>query len=347
MGRTHKASRHGTLNEDDTAGAVQVDTQQVLDHCQTATTAGLFGAAGALPPKSAQKLEPRYVVYHTLKDDKTGQDWIGLNKVKNAEKGTLEPIPLVPGEYKLELRLPRALNKNLAHDMSGSIVGSLSSLGYQDEDKAEEVLKRGLPTSYMDVHIVVQAKKFAVCEIRGTLDLGVHASFLRTFAVLPTHGDAQLQISLYSHSVLKRLKVVGVLHRRDPAPPEAPKATRRRREANSGKAILRSALSHGEDEAKVTAKAKPGARRTQGPGQGHGHGAAPPPAPQQTRLDADVDVRAVVRDFYGVVAPQRVDNVDVVFGHFSDRHDDLINTLEAKYRVVFDRRGNFQKVTVP
>ena len=78
-----------------------------------------------MPPKAAQQYEPRYVVYHEFKDEKAALDWIGLNKVTNDTKGRLTPVVLTPGEYKLELRLPKDINRNLAHDLSGVVVGGI------------------------------------------------------------------------------------------------------------------------------------------------------------------------------------------------------------------------------
>jgi len=309
--RKNKPSRHGTLNEQDTSDAVAIDTGMVLEHVQTANTGHLFGDIGKLPPRSAQILEPRYVVYHTFRDERNGTSWIGLNKVTNSEKGKIGPILLVPGQYKLELKLPKLLNRNIAHDMSGTILGGISSLALSDE-KAEEAYKRGVPTSYVDLHLVVQGKKHGILDAHGVMDLGVHSTFVQTFSVQERDGnEVQLTLKMYSHSVIKRLKVEGTLFRRDfPAKPNE-QELKQRREATKGKVILREALNSGETNS------------------------------AQSRLDPDVDLREVVTKFYETVAPERLANVNLVFEHFKGREKEIVSTLEVKYQATFDRRGNF------
>mmetsp|Transcript_7235 Transcript_7235/g.11539 ORF Transcript_7235/g.11539 Transcript_7235/m.11539 type:complete len:307 (-) Transcript_7235:1266-2186(-) len=302
MKKKGKPSRHGTLGENDTDQAVAVSVNQVLAHCQTATTKDLFGAAGSLPPKSAQRYEPRYIVYYTLKDGKSGANWIGLNKVNNTEKGRIESIPLVPGEYKIELKLSKQLNKNLAHDVTGSVVGGIQSMGLSDEDKAKEIKDRGMPNSYIDVTARVQAKKYAISEFRGILDLGVHSTFTRVFTVHVQDGEACLDLGLFSHSLFKRLKVEGVVFRRDFTPAEPEIAIERRRNgARKGKEIFRKALSSG---------------------------------PPKNRLDDDVSIQAVVREFYEKYAPERLGNLDVVFRHFKGRNGKLMDFSKCSSNVL-------------
>ncbi|CAK8999771.1 Uncharacterized protein SCF082_LOCUS6201 [Durusdinium trenchii] len=313
MGRDkHRPSRHGTLDERDTTGAVAVDTNQVLEHCRTANTKHLFGGAGELPPTAAQVYEPSYVKLLTLRDEKAGVDWIGLNKVTNAEKGVVGPVKLAPGEYKLEVRLPKELNKNIAHDMGGLLVGGIQSIGLniaQEEDKAREAYKRGMPTSFIDLQVEVQAKKYALVSQRGTLDLGLHESFARTFTVKPVDGETTFKLSMVSHSVLKRLKVQGALYMRNFAPEK--EQHRRKQTAGKGKQILHSALT-GEDAA----------------------------SPRH-RLDADVNTRSFLTHFYQTEAPDRLAKIEQVLTHFENREDDLVATLETKYGVKFDRRGDW------
>jgi len=313
MGHAQRVSRHGTLTEKDTTGAVAVNVQRVIEHCQTATTNTLFGSTGKLPPSAARIVEQRYVVWHSLRDEKAGLDWIGLNKVTNAEKGNIGPIQLVPGEYKLELKLSKQLNRNFAHELTGSLVGGLSSIGAQDVERAKEIQGRGLPNAYVDVRALVQAKFYAIADVRGVLDLGVHSTFTRVFAVQPTDTVANLHLQMYSHSVLKRLKVEGVLYRRDFTPEEPDHVALRSRvaAARKGKEILNKALSGNRD------------------------------ATLRTRLDEDVVLFDVVKDFYAQVAPDRLGKLDGVFQHFAGRDDDLIATLEVKYNAQFDRRGKF------
>mmetsp|Transcript_17073 Transcript_17073/g.33416 ORF Transcript_17073/g.33416 Transcript_17073/m.33416 type:complete len:322 (+) Transcript_17073:605-1570(+) len=304
-------SRHGTLSDDDTLDAVAVDTIQVLKHCATDNTKDYFGATGKLPPKSAQIVEPHYVPYHTFRDDKDDTDWIGLKMSTNALKGRPDPVLLSPGEYKLELKLPKALNRNVAYDTAGAIIGSISTLTAADEDAANEAYMRGLPTAYVDVQIIVRTKKYSLLSTRGMLDLGVHSHFVRTWAVQPHEGNVELELKMHSHSVLKRLKVEAVLYRRDFRQEEENAAeARRKMQAERGKAILQKALS---------------VPKTKG----------------RRRLDPDVKIQDVVYTFYHHVAPERLPNLDFVFQHFAERDDDLINTLEAKYHVRFDNRGNF------
>ncbi|GBG25916.1 Hypothetical Protein FCC1311_021352 [Hondaea fermentalgiana] len=309
--KKQKPSRHGTLCENDTVDAVAVDTIQVLQHYTTEGTKDYFGEAGKLPPEAAQMHSPRYVVYHTFRDEKDDTDWIGLKLSSNSTKGSPPAVPLVPGEYKIELKLPKDLNRNVAYDTAGAIIGGISTLGAQDEEKANEAFARGLPTSYVDVQVIAGAKKYAVLSTRGILDLGLHSSFVRSFCVQPHDGDVTLQVKMHSHTVLKRLKVEAKLYRRDFHAKEMDAAeARRRATAKRGKAILHQALAAAAD------------------------------TPRQ-RLDPDVDIRHVVESFYGDMAPERLPNLDFVFRHFAGRDDDLINTIEAKYGVRFDRRGNY------
>ncbi len=298
-----KVSRHGTLDETDTSDAVAIKVNQVLEHCDTPNTSHVFGAAGALPPKTAQKIEARYMPYHVFRDEKQGTDWIGLNLLSNNEKGVLQPVVLSPGEYKIELKLSKNLNKNFAVDSMGTVVGGIGSL--VDSENREEVRSRGMPNSYIDISLNVQAKRYAITSTSGIVDLGVHREFVRTFTVKEQDGMSTMNLTLKSHSVFKRLKVEGVLYRRD-FTPEEPEGKVQRRRAQAGKEILRKALSSG-----------------------------------QTRLNKGVDMQTVVRAFYSAVAPDRLKNLDVVFKHFEGRDDDLINTLEAKYHYVILPDGTF------
>jgi hypothetical protein len=318
-----RMSKHGTLNENDTEGAVGINVNMVLEHTQTATTAELFGAAGKLPPTAAQRVEPRYTVFHTFRDDKADTPWIGLNKVTNADKGDVPAIALSPGEYKIELKLNKMANRNIAHDLGGAVVGSVQSLVEADEDKASATRARGMPNSYVDVHFAVQAKRYAITDVRGVLDLGVFSTFSRVFVVQPHESEASFKLDLYSHSVLKRLKVEGALFRRDFAPEEEDSATVRRNAAK-GREILKKALSAGEGKGAAAPAPAP-----------------PPPPALRGRLDPDVDIKVVVQAFYEAKARDRLGNLPVVFKHFAGRDDDLIATLEAKYGVKFDARGRF------
>jgi hypothetical protein len=314
-----RLSKHGTLNETDTDGAVGINVNLVLEHTQTATTAELFGAAGKLPPTAAQRVEPRYTVFHTFRDDKADTPWIGLNKVTNTEKGDVPAIALSPGEYKIELKLNKMANRNIAHDLGGVVVGGVQSLVEADEEKASATRARGMPNSYVDVHFTVQAKRYAIANVRGVLDLGVFSTFSRIFVVQPHETEVTFKLDLYSHSVLKRLKVEGALFRRDFAPEEEDSATVRRNAAK-GREILKKALSGGDSKSAPS---------------------PPPPAALRGRLDPDVDIKVVVQAFYEAKARDRLGNLPVVFKHFTGRDDDLIATLEAKYGVKFDARGNF------
>lgn len=66
--------------------------------------------------------ENKWSIYLQIKDPKTGQNWVGLNRITNSDKGAYS-LDLIPGEYKVELALPKGLNANLATDVTGTIVG--------------------------------------------------------------------------------------------------------------------------------------------------------------------------------------------------------------------------------
>ena len=265
-------------------------------------------AAGALPPVSARNNEPHYVTYYTLRDEPAGTDWIGLNKVTNADKGVLGPIDLVPGEYKLELSLPKRINANLFHDGFGSIAGGVQSLLISEADKAQAAKERGLPSSFLSVKVVVQAKKYAIAELKGEMDLGLSNTFTRTFIVPPRDSLVHMTIEMKSQTVLKRLKVTGVLYRRDFASPEPNVKVERKKAAATGKEILHRALSA-----------------------------------EQPRLDPDVNLQKIVYKFYEDNNPERLKYLDKVFSHFKGRDNDLIHTLEAKYNVKFNNRGEYRR----
>lgn len=56
------------------------------------------------------------------------------------------------------------------------------------------------------------------------------------------------------------------------------------------------------------------------------------------------DLPRVLSNFYKVYAPEKIDDVDRVIAHFQGREDDLIETLEDKYSVAFNRDGSFEDV---
>ena len=66
--------------------------------------------------------EAKWALFHQVKDPKTGQDWIGMNKLTNSDKGEYI-LDLSEGEYKVEFQLPKNLNANIAVDAVGPIIG--------------------------------------------------------------------------------------------------------------------------------------------------------------------------------------------------------------------------------
>ncbi|GBG30838.1 Myosin-6 [Hondaea fermentalgiana] len=56
------------------------------------------------------------------------------------------------------------------------------------------------------------------------------------------------------------------------------------------------------------------------------------------------DLRQVLLGFYTEYAPEKVPDLDRVITHFTGREEDLIETLEEKYSVVFHRDGTFEDV---
>ena len=57
-------------------------------------------------------------------------------------------------------------------------------------------------------------------------------------------------------------------------------------------------------------------------------------------LKPGVDLRAVVASFYQIYAPSKINDVDDILKHFTDRESDLFRTLEVKYDVEFSRDGS-------
>ena len=62
-------------------------------------------------------------------------------------------------------------------------------------------------------------------------------------------------------------------------------------------------------------------------------------AARPPRLAPDVDVRGALVEFYQTFAPHKLGDIDRVLQHFDGRVNDLIETLEVKYKVKFDERG--------
>jgi hypothetical protein len=56
-------------------------------------------------------------------------------------------------------------------------------------------------------------------------------------------------------------------------------------------------------------------------------------------LDEGVAIEDVLKEFYGVYAPSKVEDVPNVLQHFDGRESDLFHTLELKYNVTFMTDG--------
>mmetsp|Transcript_1199 Transcript_1199/g.1797 ORF Transcript_1199/g.1797 Transcript_1199/m.1797 type:complete len:327 (+) Transcript_1199:250-1230(+) len=320
----HKISKHGTLHQADVSGAVPIQVQQVVDNCQNSNLQDFFGLAGELPPDKAQEPIVQYNSYYTLKDPQTGESWIGLTKGNNREKGTIS-IDLQPGQYRIELELPRQLNANFFHDFTGVVVGGIRSLVEDDPQRAEEKYKRGLPSSKLNVTVRVVGKKYGIMDAKAVMDLGTMTKFSRVFRVKQNEAPARLEIILHSHSPIKRLKVIGNVARRDFPVAKEQTPSQIRKIYKEAKVIVHEALaidnnngSHNSDANKSRNTSK--------------------------RLDSDVDILQMIVKFYRAYAPEKVNMSDRVVEHFEGRIDEMIFSFEMKYNVRFDRRGNAAKI---
>lgn len=188
-------------------------------------------------------------------------------------------------------------------------------MGAQDTKKAEEKYKRGIPQQYLDVRIRATGKKYGIIDERGIMDLGVHRSFVRTFKVNKRECPASLSLTLYSHSILKRLKVVVKVFRRDIVRRIESDLQRQIWLEQRGKQLLRKALDESDTSSEKT-KEKP-----------------------SKRLLPEVDVLKMVQDFYRAYAPDKEARAPAVVSHFKGRVDDMIRSIELKYSVVFDKHG--------
>ena len=189
----------------------------------------------------------------------------------------------------------------------------LASLGAQDTKKAEEKYKRGLPQQYLDVRIRATGKKYGIIDERGVMDLGVHRSFVRTFKLTKREAPARLSLTMYSHSILKRLKVIVKIFRRDIVRRIESDLQRQIWLEKRGKQLLRKALDDTESP-------KKNGRPSQ-------------------RLLPEVDIHAMIEDFYRAYAPDKIARAGAVVEHFEGRVDDMIRSIELKYNVVFDQHG--------
>ena len=57
--------------------------------------------------------------------------------------------------------------------------------------------------------------KYALFETASELDQGTMSTYTKTFAVTEQQCPAAFELELVSHSLIKRLKVVGTLYRQD------------------------------------------------------------------------------------------------------------------------------------
>ena len=350
-----RVSKHGTLDASDVDGAVPVDTDEVLRHRQSSTASTVFGELGGLPPTRMQAVERRFTPYWRVTSS-TGEDWVGLTKANSDRLGTFVVENLVPGDYKLTLKLDKQLNANPVTSLTGTVLGGIKSLTLSgDKDKAEEAAARGIPSQYMDVRVRVAGKRYSISDIRGELDLGVNNALTRTFSVREADGPVTIEIKCVSHSLVKRLKLQGVLLRCDPEPP--------RKSYTGGVSTASSATSSSAPVGPTVAeKAKMGrelvSRAFSGAAPPAAAAAVPAPAPAPAARAAasrghafapDVDARAVLAAFYAQFAPEKVNDVDRVLNHFLSRDGHtglLVKTLEDKYHVKFRRDGTWELVDV-
>lgn len=229
-------------------------------------------------------------------------DWVGLTTSTNEKKGVFN-IDLVPGEYKLELIFPKLLNKNIFGSFAGLIVGGVKSLTL-DGEEAEEAMQRGLPNTYADVNVSVQAPRYALLDVNSIMDLGLHDSFTQVFSVKENDMPAKLKIKLESHTTVKRLKLQGVLRRRDFAPSKRSANSTRSIPASAGTAKSISSKKLSEEGKLLIQEAYKTASES------------------RTTLDSSVNPRDFLINFYKKYAPNKLADVDKVLNHFQGRTDD-------------------------
>lgn len=170
---------------------------------------------------------------------------------------------------------------------------------------------------YMDARIRATGKKYGLLDEKQTMDLGLNRSFVRTFKVSKREAPTTLNLTLYSHSVLKRLKVVIKVYRRELFRKIESNLQRQIWLEQRGKQLLRKMLDESEQKA-VQEKKKP---------------------PKNKRLLPTVDVPAMVENFYREYAPEKAGRAKAVVQHFEGRVDDMILSIELKYNVKFDENG--------
>lgn len=252
-------------------------------------------------------MERRYVDYWKVVDpENIDLDWVGLTIATNEKKG-LFTVDLVPGEYRLELKLPKDLNRNVLGSFTGAIVGGIKSLTL-DGEEAEEAMQRGIPNMYADINICVQAPRYAILDITSVMDLGVHDSFTQIFSVKEIDMPAKLKIRAESHTTMKRLKLQGTLKRRDfaqskrasvAAPSAAAgisKGMSAKRLSEEGKQLIKEAYKTAADDDALLSSRK--------------------------KLHPSVDPKTFLVNFYAAYAPSKIPDVDKVVAHFKGRTDD-------------------------
>lgn len=307
----------------------EIDLDKVLQHTYSASTSHLFGKTGSLPPQDAV-VERRYVKFWSVSGENDA-DFVALDKRNSATKGVFEEHGLTEGEYKLVCKLVRTQNMlEYATAPFGAIIGGVNALVVPPE-KREGTLARGMPTEYVDVHMIVKTDKYMIMDQKTELDNG-NDTFIRVFTVR-RNETATFSLKLQSYSLVKRMRIQATIFRCD-LPPPSVTASR----AAAGRRLVQNALSSGNE---TNSKPPKPSKAPIPPKQPH----SKKKDKRRVQIKSTIPIEKVLEKFYSQYAPEKVSQIPAIIDYFLTRDQDLgvlFATLEDKYGVTFDSNGHWK-----
>jgi hypothetical protein len=336
-------SKHGTLNEKDVEDVAEVNLDLLLKARLSESPSHLFGNTGNLPPKEVV-VERRYIKTWSIVNENGVDQYVGLNKGNSNSKGRFEVSDLVPGEYKLVVKLlktPNNLLLDIASAPIGAIIGGVSSLVSSSEDHA----MRGNPAETVECLALVSTPKYVIAEKNIEID-HINDTVTMMFVVREIDSKCTLNLSFISHSLVKRLRVAADLFRYD-LPPPLPPSTKPRPatprffptpsekekafKVEQGRDLMQRAFSSGDEKRIIVPQ--------------------PPTKKTNARVKRCVSINSslpfekILSDFYYIHAPEKVAEVPKIISFFQNRDKNLgtlFATLEDKYGVKFNYEGEWK-----